>query len=245
VKQIRKRLTYANVMSSIAVFLVLGGATALAASQLAKNSVGTKQLKKNAVTAAKIKKNAVTTAKIKNAAVTGNKIAANAVTGEKIADGSVTGSDINAPSTPFSQIVARLRTGAQMSFEAAEPLYPIGTYTQQAGEDDQYLAGVDVNFAASCEKPRSAVVLLLADTSSLSEFTPGKLLGIAFVEDEGTGSVTKRLEFAPFIEGGPMSKLAPSVATAHSMSALLAKGECNAGNGVTATSGLVDVIGTK
>ena len=40
-KQIRKRLTYANVMSSLAVFLVLGGATAFAATQLAKNSVGT------------------------------------------------------------------------------------------------------------------------------------------------------------------------------------------------------------
>jgi hypothetical protein len=73
VKQIRKRLTYANVMSSIAVFLVLGGATAIAAG-LAKNSVGTKQLKKNAVTAAKIKKNAVTTAKIKNGAVTASKV---------------------------------------------------------------------------------------------------------------------------------------------------------------------------
>jgi len=72
--QIRKRLTYANVMSSIAVFLVLGGATALAAVQLGKNSVGTKQLKKNAVTTAKIKKNAVTTAKIKSGAVTGDKV---------------------------------------------------------------------------------------------------------------------------------------------------------------------------
>ncbi|MDX6632695.1 MAG: hypothetical protein QOG26_700, partial [Solirubrobacterales bacterium] len=73
-KQIRKRLTYANVMSSIAVFLILGGATALAATQLAKNSVGTKQLKKNAVTASKIKKNAFTTSKIKNGAVTGAKV---------------------------------------------------------------------------------------------------------------------------------------------------------------------------
>lgn len=72
-KQIRKRLTYANVMSSIAVFLVLGGATAIAAG-LAKNSVGSKQLKKNAVTTAKIKNNAVTTAKIKNGAVTGSKV---------------------------------------------------------------------------------------------------------------------------------------------------------------------------
>jgi hypothetical protein len=64
VKQIHKRLTYANVMSSIAVFLILGGATAFAA--LGKNSVGSKQLKKNAVTAAKIKKDAVTAAKIKD-----------------------------------------------------------------------------------------------------------------------------------------------------------------------------------
>jgi hypothetical protein len=73
VKQISKRLTYANVMSSIAVFLVLGGATALAAG-LAKNSVGSKQIKKNAVTTAKIKNNAVTTAKIKNGAITGAKV---------------------------------------------------------------------------------------------------------------------------------------------------------------------------
>jgi hypothetical protein len=73
VKQIRKRLTYANVMSSIAVFLVLGGATAMAAG-LAKNSVGSKQLKKNAVTTKKIKNNAVTTAKIKNGAITGAKV---------------------------------------------------------------------------------------------------------------------------------------------------------------------------
>lgn len=72
-KQLRKRITYANVMSSIAVFLVLGGGAAIAAG-LAKNSVGTKQLKKNAVTSAKIKKNAVTTPKIKNGAVTGAKI---------------------------------------------------------------------------------------------------------------------------------------------------------------------------
>lgn len=72
-KQIRQRLTYANVMSSIAVFLVLGGATAFAAG-LAKNSVGSKQLKKNAVTTAKIKNNAVTTSKIKNGAITGAKV---------------------------------------------------------------------------------------------------------------------------------------------------------------------------
>ena len=61
-------------MSSIAVFFVLTGATAFAATQLGKNSVGSKQLKKNAVTTAKIKNNAVTTGKIRNGAVSGAKI---------------------------------------------------------------------------------------------------------------------------------------------------------------------------
>lgn len=70
-KKIRKRLTYANVMSSIAVFLVIGGASAFAATHLGKNSVGTKQLKNNAVTTAKIKKNAVNGAKVKNGSLTG------------------------------------------------------------------------------------------------------------------------------------------------------------------------------
>ncbi len=72
--QIRKRLTYANVMSSLAVFLILGGATALAAGKLGKNSVGTKQIKNNAVTTAKIKKGAVTGAKVKNGSLTGTQI---------------------------------------------------------------------------------------------------------------------------------------------------------------------------
>jgi hypothetical protein len=89
-KQLRQRLTYANVMSSIAVFLILGGATAFAAVQLGKNSVGSKQLKKNAVTAAKIKKSAVTTAKIKDGAVTGGKLANGSVSTDKIAGGAVT-----------------------------------------------------------------------------------------------------------------------------------------------------------
>jgi hypothetical protein len=58
-------LSYANVVSSLCLFLLLGGGAAFAASKLAKNSVGAKQLKKEAVTTAKLKKNAVTGAKIK------------------------------------------------------------------------------------------------------------------------------------------------------------------------------------
>ena len=78
-KQIRKRITYANVMSSIAVFLVLGGGAAYAAKKIGSNeikgnSITTGKIKKEAVTSSKIKKNAIVTAKIANGAVTGAKL---------------------------------------------------------------------------------------------------------------------------------------------------------------------------
>jgi hypothetical protein len=79
VKQIRKRITYANVMSSIAVFLVLGGGAAYAAKKIGSNeikgnSITTGKIKKEAVSASKLKKNSVTTPKIANGAVTGAKL---------------------------------------------------------------------------------------------------------------------------------------------------------------------------
>jgi hypothetical protein len=53
-RNLRSKLTYANVMVSILAFCVLGGGTAFAAMQVAGNSVGTKQLKKGAVTPGKL-----------------------------------------------------------------------------------------------------------------------------------------------------------------------------------------------
>ena len=47
-----KRLTYANVIASLALFLALGGGAVYAASHKA-NQVGTGKLKQNAVTAGK------------------------------------------------------------------------------------------------------------------------------------------------------------------------------------------------
>jgi hypothetical protein len=103
---VRKRLTYANVMSTLAVFLVVAGGSALAANTLGKNTVGSNQLKKNAVTSAKVKNNAITGGKIANGAVTGSKLgggavgasnlAANSVGNSAIADGAVTGPKIGA-----------------------------------------------------------------------------------------------------------------------------------------------------
>src|SRR3954469_12652924 len=52
--KLTSRLTYANVMSTIAVFLAVGGG-AYAAVTLPRNSVGNKQLKAGAVSSAKVR----------------------------------------------------------------------------------------------------------------------------------------------------------------------------------------------
>jgi hypothetical protein len=68
----RPRLSFANVVSVLALFVALGGSAY--AFHLGKNSVGSRQIKKNAVTTAKIKKEAVTAGKIRKGTLTGAQI---------------------------------------------------------------------------------------------------------------------------------------------------------------------------
>lgn len=106
-KQIRKRLTYANVMSSLAVFLILGGATAFAASK----KIGANEIKANAIKTGKIVKEAVVSGKIKNGAITESKIADGAVTNSKIADNAVTANKIADNAVTTSKIANDAVTG--------------------------------------------------------------------------------------------------------------------------------------
>ena len=84
--KLRNKLTYANVMSSIAVFLVLGGGTAFA---LAKNSIGTRELKRNAVNRAILARNSVYPGKINLEAVKAGRIAKNAIARDRLRNGVV------------------------------------------------------------------------------------------------------------------------------------------------------------
>jgi hypothetical protein len=110
--RLRSRLTYANVMSTIAVFCVLTGVGfAVAKMKVPKNSVGAKQLKTNAVHSKKISKNAVNASKIAsgavgrseiaNGAVGNGEISNGAVSTKKIADGAVTKGKIDPNSLPL------------------------------------------------------------------------------------------------------------------------------------------------
>jgi hypothetical protein len=83
VQRIRSNLTFANVISVIALFVALGGAS-YAAVNLPKNSVGPKQIKKRAVRGKHINRNAVSASKIQG----------NSISSPKIADGSVFSADL-------------------------------------------------------------------------------------------------------------------------------------------------------
>jgi hypothetical protein len=107
----RPKLTYANVVSTIALFIALTGASAFAASKLDPRSVGEPQLRPGAVTAEKIRTNAVTSPKIKAQAIKQGKIANGSITAAKMTGGSVSGSSLQANSVSNEKIAPEAVTG--------------------------------------------------------------------------------------------------------------------------------------
>jgi hypothetical protein len=235
----RGRLTYANVVSTIGVFLLLAGGTAIAAKGLAKNSVGPKQLKSNAVTTAKIKKGAVTKAKLGKNAVTAEALADGSVTGAKLADGSVTGTKIAAGSTNFSQRIARLTRNEVVPLSG---VFPLGTFTQTAGQAIQMMGSLEVEFSAACTQPRSAQILLLVDAKIPF---PGDIAGFAIISDEGVGAVRRRARIAAYPVGGAgLYRTASAQSKEHSV-ALYLGASCNVDGPVNLVGSQIDVLGVK
>ncbi len=97
--KIREKATYANVMSTLAIFLILGGATAWAAKK-----IGAKRLKTGAASERVIRGGAVTNSKIGSSAVTNSKIGTDAVSNSKIANGAVSNSNLATNSVSNSKI---------------------------------------------------------------------------------------------------------------------------------------------
>jgi hypothetical protein len=124
-KKIRSHLSYANVVATLALFLVIGGGSALAAATLGKNSVGSRQLKSKSVTT--------------------GKVAPNAINGSKVANGSLTGVDINLNAlgtVPSATAAASAANAATVGGHAAS--CPAGT-TLVSGTCFESSAGPVVN----------------------------------------------------------------------------------------------------
>jgi hypothetical protein len=284
---IRTRLTYANVTSTLALFLVLSGGAAFAASHLGRNSVGPRQLRANAVTGAKIRDGAVADADIAagavgrdqlapravgadqlaagavsedklapgavgsgelgNGAVTDSKLAAGAVSGDKIAPGAVTADKIDAGSVPFSRIVQRIRGTAKVPFPTTTTTaYPLDnpTYTQPAGEDDQFLGQFVVTFGGGCGGRRSATAQLLLEQPERAGLQ-NPVIGSATIETETVGEVTKTVQFVPTANGPGTSALAPDAPTQRTFAVEMVRSHCDTGAGITMDGAQVDVIGTR
>lgn len=65
IAKLSERLTYANVLATVAVFTALGG-SAYAVAQLPRNSVGSAQIRRAAVGASELRKNAVSSRTIRD-----------------------------------------------------------------------------------------------------------------------------------------------------------------------------------
>jgi hypothetical protein len=150
-------------MSSIAVFLLLGGATAIAAKK-----IGAKKLKANAVTTGKIKKEAVTTAKIKKDAVTGAKVKESSLGTVPSATSATTAGNL-AGQTPF---FIRLGFGGAQTIASNGAVSLVAVCDQKEGNDRaRILEQTEVNGA-------------VAQGSDSHDGTDGNFLNVATAEEE-------------------------------------------------------------
>ena len=83
-KSVRKRLSYGNVVATLALFLALSGGAVYAA-----NKITSKQIGKGAVKNKNLAKNAVKNKNLAKNAVTSPKLAKNAVKNADVADGAI------------------------------------------------------------------------------------------------------------------------------------------------------------
>jgi hypothetical protein len=90
--RLRNKLTYSNVIASLALFVALSGVAV--AAGLPKHSIGPRQLKRGAVTAAAIRKGAVNSAKLSQGAVVPGKLAINSVSAGNIVNGTIIASKL-------------------------------------------------------------------------------------------------------------------------------------------------------
>lgn len=108
----RRRPSYADVASTLALVVALGGTSAYAATTLAKNSVGTAQIQDGAVTTAKLHATAVSAGKIAGRAVKTGKLANLAVTNAELAGGAVNSVKVQNNSLSLLDLVGADVSGA-------------------------------------------------------------------------------------------------------------------------------------
>jgi hypothetical protein len=186
-RAIGRRLTYANVIASLALFLALGGGAVYAAGHKKVSQVGTGKLKRNAVTAGKIRANAVTQAKIRDNAVTTAKLRQGAVDLEKIAAGTnVVATALGAPVPVNGPSAVPVTFNAPLSFAPAAGIV--------------YMLSVEArgtNLARSGTEPCQVTVVPLVNGAEWGTATPLVLSASAPTAEAPSGVVPAAGQTSP------------------------------------------------
>jgi hypothetical protein len=143
-KHLKRRVSYANVVATLALFLAVSGGVVYAAGTLGKNSVKSsniaakavknRNLAKNAVKAKNLAANAVTTAKVKKQAITGGKVKKGTLTRSNLHTGTLAGlqvAEVTAASVPG--------LSSEVTGGTPVPLAGTGTFTPLAGKSYELL----------------------------------------------------------------------------------------------------------
>jgi hypothetical protein len=195
-KRLGKHLTFANVLSCVALFMALSGAAYAAKAMLPKKSVKTSHLANGAVTTPKLRNGAVTTLKLRNDAVTGAKVATGAigtsqlangsvrsgqlgggvVTEQKLKNGAVTESKLGASSVATGKVQDGAVTTAKLSSSLLAQLVRNVTYVTKASANDS-----ETPKTATAECPAGKVAI-----AGGAKLTLGTAIGVALGESAPT-----------------------------------------------------------
>jgi hypothetical protein len=205
-ERLKSKLTYANVMATIAVFIALGGAS-YAAIKLPKNSVGAKQLKQGAVTGAKIKNEAVTGGKIKKGTLTGTQINASTL-GTVPSASHALGADTATTANSASSLVAP--EPVHVVGASGEPLFENGFAAQSTEEHVSFFKDHEciVHLAGEIHGPSGTTAFTLPpgyrpsdEYNQTIQASPIELAGL----DIGGETGSEPGEVFPFVKGGGTS----------------------------------------
>ncbi len=193
-RRIRSRLTYSNVVASMALFVALGGAS-YAAVKLPKNSVGGAQIKKNAVSGAKVRNDSLGGWDVRNGTLRGGDVKNGSLTGADVKDGSLTAKD--------------LRGSVQGAQGARGPQGPIGESGPKgdAGvKGDTGPPGPTYAEVEDRENPAGNpdTVLVEPDPTTITTPTSGRLL-VMFTTDAFQASCTSGIStLGLYVDGIPV-----------------------------------------
>jgi hypothetical protein len=188
----KPRLSYANVTSTLALFVALTGASAFAATKLPDKSVGEFQLRPGAVTAQKIRKGAVTAPKIKEGAVKQGKIANGSITAAKLALGSVANSSLQEGSVTNAKLAPEAVTGDK----ALESTF---SQVPSAARADFATSAESANPPAFARVTKEAT-LDSSQSKGIAGVKAGSLAGIYCVSAQGFNPTGAQI--TPYFEGG-------------------------------------------